>query len=125
MKVWVPVKFIDDHISRDCFLGSEVKRNKQYVQVQLTTEAFEELLSDAEHYTGDEFSEYPGLRKSAKATVKRLKAAQARADAPLIEMIQDGKKIPYRDDPTAPRPKIEGKAKKQPSVKGLQDLMRF
>lgn len=74
----LPPAFYWDHVSRELPAGRVVKELARSVVVELDEEAFDDLLSDAEFYAdsrnGIEGVEYLGLRASAKATAKTLRA---------------------------------------------------
>ena len=79
----LPPTFYDDHASRDLASGRELKRTKRYVRVELDREAYDELLSDARHYSEPDPSwtiKYDAhllaISRSARATVKRLEAVE-------------------------------------------------
>lgn len=79
--VTVPNTFWDDHAERCCeqtgLDWKEVKRTKRETTVLLGGDAFENLLGDAEYYASPNGpDECPGLKASAKATLRRLKAAE-------------------------------------------------
>lgn len=73
----LPPRFYDDHVDRDLPAGTEVHRTRRYVRVKLTGNEYDEVLSDARHYSdyATYGEEYFGLVSSARATVKRLLAA--------------------------------------------------
>ena len=82
----IPARFWDDHVERSNDLhalrDAEVKCTRRGVEVRLTEEQASELLSDAEHYAvggGGFGSEYVGLMRSAQATVRRMRDAEATA----------------------------------------------
>ena len=79
--ITIPVRFYDDHCSRDCLPGIEVKRTKRQVTVALDAEAWADLLSDAEHYSEAwQFErEYFGLCRSAAATAATMIATDREA----------------------------------------------
>lgn len=71
--VKVPPRFYDDHVSRDLPAGTEIKRGRDLVTVELTADELAELRSDATHYADSSNGfEDRGLVQSARATVKRL-----------------------------------------------------
>ena len=76
--VKVPVIFWDDHYSRDLdFTSVEVSRNKLTVTLRMTDEALDELISDAEYWSGDhwygeEKRDNLKIINSAKSTIKAL-----------------------------------------------------
>lgn len=80
----VPFTFHQDHVSRDLPGGTVVKRLARTVRVELDRETYDELLSDADHYAGDAMSEWVaedfanamGVVRSARATVKALRAVE-------------------------------------------------
>lgn len=75
LKVKLPPRFYDDHVSRDLPAGVTVKRTKGYIEVELTGFEFDDLLSDAQHYATPGMypePEYRGLVASARATVVKL-----------------------------------------------------
>lgn len=75
----VPAVFHQDHCARDLPGGTVVKRLSRTVRIALDREEYDELLSDAEHYAGyamDEWTEGLGVRLSARATVKALRAVE-------------------------------------------------
>ena len=75
MQVTVPSYFYDDHADR-CSEGVVVKRTKREVTVELDREEYEDLYTDAEHYSHErEYWEFDrGLVLSARATLRRLKS---------------------------------------------------
>ena len=75
--VTIPARFYDDHVWRACLPGIEVKRTSRRVTVMLDAAAWDDLLSDAEHYSEAwQFErEYFGLCRSAAATHKAMMAA--------------------------------------------------
>jgi len=76
--VKVPAIFWDDHFSRDLdFTSVEVSRNKKTVTLQMTDEALDELISDADYWAGDHWygeEKRDNLRiiNSARSTIKSL-----------------------------------------------------
>jgi len=74
--VLVPSRFYYDHQGRDLPSGKVIKQYANgKVNVVLSQEELNDLLSDAEYYSecADQFGqEYQGLCKSAKATVKAI-----------------------------------------------------
>jgi hypothetical protein len=76
--VKVPAIFWDDHFSRDLdFTSVEVSRNKKTVTLRMTDEALDELISDADYWSGDHWygeEKRDNLRiiNSAKSTLKSL-----------------------------------------------------
>jgi len=72
----VPSKFYYDHRDRDLPSGKVIKEYANgKVKVVLSHSELNDLLSDAEYYAecADQFgTEYQGLCKSAKATVKAI-----------------------------------------------------
>jgi hypothetical protein len=85
----LPVRFYDDHVGRGLIAGTEVKRLARVVRVDLTAADYDELRSDADHYANgamddmyaDDFASASALIQSAKATLKRLDAAQRPAES--------------------------------------------
>jgi hypothetical protein len=77
--VTVTPAFYDDHVGRDCRPGEVLKRTKSTVTLKVDAATYNDLLSDAIHYTdaAEWGSEYLGLASSARATVKRLRKAGA------------------------------------------------
>lgn len=79
----VPARFYADHVGRDLDSGWVVKHLARTSRVTLDAAAYDELLSDAEHYAGDamsdmyadDFATASALIRSAAATVKALRAA--------------------------------------------------
>jgi len=73
----VPSRFYYDHRDRDLPSGKVIKEYANgKVNVVLSHSELNDLLSDAEYYAecADQFgTEYQGLCKSAKATVKAIK----------------------------------------------------
>lgn len=80
----VPARFYEDHVGRDLDSGWVVKHLSRTTRVTLDAAAYDELLSDAEHYAGeamadmylDDFATASGLIRSARATVKALRAVE-------------------------------------------------
>lgn len=78
----VPHRFYEDHVGRDLPSGEVVKYLSRKVRVRLDRTAYDDLLSDAEHYGGgamddmyaDDFASASALIQSAKATVRSLRA---------------------------------------------------
>lgn len=79
--VRIPARFFGDHEGRCCEpFCSPVRRTERFVWLKLSDEGIDELLDDAKHYAthgllGEWARENRGLIKSAKATVKAIKAA--------------------------------------------------
>ena len=71
--IQLPVKFYDDHVSRDLPGGEEIKRNKRYVTLLANEATIEEIRDDADYYA-DEYGPCgkggwdadPGLRAAAQ-----------------------------------------------------------
>lgn len=77
-------RFYDDHVARDLPAGRIVRETKTTITVELDEEAFDDLLSDAFHYTsldtyGDRF--LAGLRSSARSTYALLAIAREAAQS--------------------------------------------
>jgi hypothetical protein len=76
--VKVPAIFWDDHFSRDLdFTSVEVSRSKLTVTLRMTDAALDELISDADYWSGDHWygeEKRDNLRiiNSAKSTLKSL-----------------------------------------------------
>ena len=74
--VWVPVKFWDDHVSRDLdFISTIIKTSGNRYQVLMTIDAINELASDADYYAsfdGQDARDNKGVVASAKATLRAL-----------------------------------------------------
>jgi hypothetical protein len=90
VRVDVPARFFADHIGRDCSESAVVvKRLARTVRVDLDRAAYDDLLSDAEHYGGgamddmyaDDFASASGLIRSARATARALRAVGRPAEA--------------------------------------------
>lgn len=78
----LPAKFVRDCLECDCDVGEVVRDGFQTIRLRMTDGQRAELLSRAEHYADggidvdmDDF--YRGLIRSARQTVKRLKANDA------------------------------------------------
>ncbi len=77
----VPTRFYEDHRGRDLPSGEVVKRLSRTTRVVLDRKAYDDLLSDAQHYAGsamddmylDDFATASALIRSARATVKALR----------------------------------------------------
>jgi hypothetical protein len=76
--VKIPGRFHEDHVWRDCPGGTVIRTYKSgHLLVELDREAFDDLLSDARHYSTDYSDpEWFGLVSSARATVKALAKVQ-------------------------------------------------
>lgn len=78
MRLRLPPAFYDDHVSRYLPAGTEVRRTKRYVEVEASDEDAAEIYSDASYYAdpsgGPDWAEGVGIRASALATVKAMKA---------------------------------------------------
>lgn len=77
--VTLPLRFYFDHVARDLPSGRLISRTDRTVRVELDRDAYLDLLSDAQHYSGDAMAEFSadgglGLISSARATVRRLLA---------------------------------------------------
>lgn len=74
--VKVPPKFYEDHRARDCGeTGIVLGEYKHHTTVQLDSESFHDLLSDARYYgwgLGEDHSVDGGLISSARSTWKKL-----------------------------------------------------
>lgn len=71
----LPRIFYEDHRDRDLPSGSPKRWLRNQVDVELTREEFDELLSDAHHYASDQGWDFDGMRSlcaSATRTVKAL-----------------------------------------------------
>ena len=75
----VPTLFFKDHLNRCDLCESApikvIKESKSLVTLDLDSDTFQDLKSDAEVYaelTGDDFQENRGLCLSARATLKKL-----------------------------------------------------
>jgi hypothetical protein len=85
IEVTVPVLFWQDHVARD-LPGGEVQAYKgDDVVIRMDRATYDELLSDAQHYTtmgaspwDYDWSYLDVLRESASITVARLKAVTVR-----------------------------------------------
>ena len=81
VSIRVPAKFFNDHEERECEPFCEpVQRSSRFVWILSSDPGLDELLSDAKHYGDDDggpdaIGDGGGLVKSAKATVKAIKAA--------------------------------------------------
>lgn len=87
----VPPAFYDDHVMRDCDGGTELRRTRSYVEVELDREAFDDLRSDAVYYTDRVIAEdmgfgYAGLRRSATTLIARLDEVGPPAPVPAAEL---------------------------------------
>src|SRR5690606_29948562 len=93
-RVRVPKAFYDDHVARDLPAGKQLRTLAREYEVELTKAEYDELLGDARHYADPDagFDERGmlGLKSSARATVKRLEAAQPVAS----EVQQTGRLAP-------------------------------
>jgi hypothetical protein len=73
----LPPRFYLDHIARDCGQSGKVVRStRNYIIVELDTNALDDLLTDALYYVecADTFDPpIPGLIASARATINRIK----------------------------------------------------
>jgi len=92
----LPPTFYDDHVSRDLPAGTEIKRTQRYVRVELTREAYDDLLSDARHYSEPDPSwtirydaHLLAISRSARATVKRLEAIEPPDGTIVIDEVFD------------------------------------
>jgi len=67
-------RFYDDHVARDLPGGRLISRRKNEVTVELTAAEFDEMLSDARHYSDRSQFEWDQqyLCSSAEGTVRRL-----------------------------------------------------
>lgn len=76
--VTIPTRFYWDHVDRDCSRGTVVKTTKSKITVTLTSEEFDDLLSDAEYYSdASQFDPWMrGVCSSARATLAVLRAAR-------------------------------------------------
>lgn len=76
----LPTRFVWDHWSRDLpetGRSERVRENRSYVWANLDADAYDDLLSDARHYSQCASSFDPNLRglvRSATATVAALEA---------------------------------------------------
>lgn len=75
--VKLPRIFWEDHRDRDLPSGRLIKEFKHQVMVNLNREDYEELLSDARHYSSDAMGTWEGdyaksVKRSAKRTVRTL-----------------------------------------------------
>ena len=72
----IPSRFYLDHLARDCGKGGKVVRStKNYLIVELSNEALDDLMTDASYYVecSDTFDPpLTGLVASAKATIKAI-----------------------------------------------------
>jgi hypothetical protein len=76
--VRVPCKFLWDHIERECPSPFIVRETKQhYFIAAIDCDGWRDLVSDAEFYTdpyGPDAEYLHGIKKSAKATLKAMRA---------------------------------------------------
>lgn len=98
----IPARFYEDHRGRDCGeTGIVVKRLASKVRVQLDRTAYDDLLSDAEHYAGDGMSEWwdegRGVILSARATVKALRAVDRPAAPERYRALEDRRILECRE----------------------------
>jgi hypothetical protein len=79
IRLIVPARFYDDHLGRDLPSGSELRRSRAGVTVDLDREGWDDLLDDAQFYVDMGVSEFGsgclGLISSARATVLRMQRA--------------------------------------------------
>jgi hypothetical protein len=79
--VRIPARFYEDHKERALPTPLEVRGTRRHLWVRLDDPALGELLDDARHYAhpcGPDLCP-PGLIMSAKATVRAIEAALAKA----------------------------------------------
>jgi len=73
--VELPPVFWEDHANRGCPSGifrEFVGKSKKTIRVVVDRAAFDDILSDARHYSSDYDRDFFGLASSARATVRRL-----------------------------------------------------
>lgn len=72
----LPPTFYWDHVTRELPAGTLIRETARQVIVELTEAEYDEILSDAEFYLDSRYGPQidPGLRASARATAKRLRA---------------------------------------------------
>ena len=70
----LPKRFYDDHIERDCLEGVFVRETKSHIYIELDSEEYGDLLSDADYYSdASQFEpDMMGLVSSARATYSAL-----------------------------------------------------
>lgn len=76
ISVTVPPRFYDDHVDRGCPPGVVEGRYRGGVHLLLDREAWDDLLSDADHYatSASEYGpELVGLCSSARATARKMR----------------------------------------------------
>lgn len=81
IEIAIPRVFAEDHESRDCPTGAEVKRGTRFVTYLCAKGDLEEWESDADFYKSEARYMAPplhGLARSAEATLTRAKAALVR-----------------------------------------------
>jgi hypothetical protein len=74
----IPKRFYDDHCDRELDAPAVVRETKAHYFIDANSEHLAELLDDAEYYGGDaapDWAEGFGVRTSAAATVRAIKAA--------------------------------------------------
>jgi hypothetical protein len=82
VRLRLPPAFYDDHVSRDLPSGVEIRRTSRYVEIEAEDDDLAEIYSDASYYAdpvgGPNWPEGVGIRASARATVKAMKAQGVR-----------------------------------------------
>jgi hypothetical protein len=89
----VPAKFFEDHEERDCEPAcTPFKRSARFVWLYWNDAGLDELLDDAKHYAFPDMfgSDYAGLVRSAKATVKAIEKARQVLAAARRSRVVDG-----------------------------------
>lgn len=77
-KLWVPEKFWDDHVYRECDLKwdtQEIRRAGKRVLLSICDDALADLEGDADYYAsfdGSDFQDNRGLVLSARATLRAI-----------------------------------------------------
>ena len=78
MRLRLPPRFYDDHVSRDLPGGVEVHRTKTYILADLTAGDLAELRDDAAYYVSEGGwmdRDHRGIVASARATLKAIDKA--------------------------------------------------
>ena len=73
--IQLPAKWCDDALARELEIGVEISRNKRYITMRMSKAELAEAISDADYYatTYGLDEDLLGLRRSAKAALKRLR----------------------------------------------------
>ena len=119
----LPPSFYDDHVGRDLPAGTELKRTKRYVRVEMDRATYEEMLSDARHYSEPDPSwtikhdaYLLGISRSAQAAVARLEKV-----GPPEEPVQEQTTVKEGGDMENAVPAVKKLATKKWIVEGHED----